>query len=210
MKLNVLKYVLIFGLILVGCNKEDIKPELPDISVVDISKESDWNYWVVGKSDYYYIKTENSKPKTVLFHSSEANKDYSIFFTNDGIPEKVAVDGYIFILKNFNGSKVDVGIINPIGEIEILRDIETGYDWNNLSVKNAKSVEEWSDVIRWTGRAVGALPCIISIAATGSTLGISTALMLWTCGNYILKLSSDIVKNEFDIQNGITDFVESR
>lgn len=188
MKLNALKYLLIFSLILVGCKKKDIKPDLPDISIVDVSQESDWDYWIVGKNDYYYLKTENSLPKSVLFHSSEANKDYSIFFTEDGMPDKVAVDDYIFILSNYNGSKVDVGIVYPNGEIEILRDLETNYDWSNLTLKNAKSIEDWSDVIRWTGRAVGAVPCILSIVAATNSAGLLAPLALWSCGNYVLKL----------------------
>lgn len=200
--------LLVFTLTLVGCKKKDSKPELPDLTVVDISMESDWDYWVVGKADYYYIKAENSKPKTVLFHSSEANKDYSIFFTADGKPDKVAVDGYIFVFRNFKGTKVDVGIINPKGEIEILRQLESGCDWSTLSLKSATLDPQWSDVIRWTGRVVGAVPCILSIAATGSTIGIATGIMLWTCGNYILKLSGDIMKNEYNVHNGITDFVD--
>ena len=208
MKLNVLKYLLIFSLILVGCKKKDPKPELPELSVVDISQESDWDYWVVGKSDYYFLKTENSLPQTVLFHSSEANKDYSIFFTNDGLPEKVAVDGFIFLFKNFNGTKADVGIINPNGDIEILRELDTGYDWSNLTLKSANSITEWSDVIRWTGRAVGAVPCVLSVVAAVNSAGVLAPWALWSCGNYVLKLSGDIAKNELDIHNGFTDFVD--
>ena len=208
MKIVPILFFLAITLILLGC-KKDSRPELPEISVINIGQESDWDYWVVGKNDYYYIKAENSLPKSVLFHSSEADKDYSIFFTEDGMPDKVVVDDYIFIFRNFNGRRVDLGIINPTGDIEILRELETDFDWSNITLKNANSIEEWIDVIRWTGRVVAGVPCALSIATAVSTSGITTPLALWSCGNYILKLSGDLAKHEGNIHNGFTDFVDT-
>ena len=199
----------VFTLALVGCKKKSIPqlPELPEISIVNISQVSDWDYWVVGKKDYYYLKTENSLPKSVLFHSSEANKDYSIFFTENGMLDKVAVDGYIFIFRNFNGNKVDIGTIDLNGNIGILRKVETGYNWTSLTLKSANISVDWSDVIRVTGRIVGGVPCALSAYAALQTGGIATPLALWSCGNYFLKLSGDLLTHEGDIHNGFTDFV---
>lgn len=203
-------FLLFFAIILTDCGiKEYLKPELPDINVVDISDESNWDYWVVGKKDYYYINTFRSIPEAVLFHSSEANKDYSIFFTNNGLLDKVVVDGYIFVFNNFNGSQVDIGVINPDGKIIVLRDVDTGYDWDSLTLKSISDVAGWSDVIRWTGRVVAGVPCAFSAVAAISSGGIATPIALWTCGNYILSLSADIAENELDIQNGFTDFVDT-
>ena len=201
--------LLVFTLILVGCKKISIPelPELPEISIVNISQESDWDYWVVGKKDYYYLKAENSLPKSVLFHSSEANKDYSIFFTENGRIDKVAVDGYIFIFRNFNGNKVDIGTIDPKGNIGILREIETDYNWTSLTLKSANISVDWSDVIRVTGRVVGGVPCALSAYAAIQTGGFATPLALWSCGNYFLKLSGDLLTHEGDVHNGITEFV---
>lgn len=216
MKNKTIWVFLVFTLIFIECKKKSIPQlaELPDLSVVNISQESDWDYWVVGKKDYYYLKTENSLPKSVLFHSSEANKDYSIFFTDNGRIDKVAVDGYIFIFRNFNGYKVDIGIIDPNGNIQITREIETDFNWDNLTLKSgnltlksSNLTVDWSDVIRLTGRVVGGVPCALSIIAAGSTSGVLTPLALWSCGNYVLKLSGDLLIHEGDIHNGFTEFV---
>ena len=204
-------YILVIALVFfLGCKKEISKPDLPDISIVDISKDSDWNYWVVGKNDYYYIKAENSLPKSVLFHSSEVNKDYSIFFTEDGMPDKICVDNYIFVLRNFNGNKVDMGIIYPDGNIEILRQIDTNYDWTNLTaLKSCKIVQEQSDAIRWTGRAVAGIPCLLSAAGALATAGALTPVVGWTCGNYLLGYANSLLTHELNIHNGITNFIDS-
>ena len=121
---------------------------------------------VVGKNDYYFINANNSVPENVLFHSSETNNDYSIFFTDNGYLDKVVVDDYIFIFRNFNREKVDIGVIYPDGKIEILREVETGYNWDNLNLLSGrvKATESRSDLIRWTGRIVARVPCAIAAA----------------------------------------------
>jgi len=195
-------------MVITSCKKDEkSKPDVPDISVIDISGESEWDYCVLGTHDYYFIKTNGSVPEAVLFHSSEANKDYSVFFSYDGYLDKVVVDNYIFSFKNPNGNKIDIGVIYPNGDIEILREVEMEYDWDNYTLKSAKSIEAWSDVIRWTGRIVAGVPCGISAAVAISSGGIATPIALWACGNYILSLSADITENEFEVHDGFIEFV---
>jgi hypothetical protein len=196
--------------IITSCKKdEESKSELPDISVIDVSQESEWNYCVLGKSDYYYIKTNGSTPDAVYFHSSEANKNYSIIFTPNGFLDKVMVDDYVFSFRNPDGNKIDIGVLYPNGDIEILRGVETEYSWDSYAVKSTESAEAWSDVIRWTGRIVAGVPCGISAATAISSGGIATPIALWACGNYILSLSTDIAENELEIHNGFTEFVSA-
>ena len=199
------------ALIFQSCKKEEEqKPNLPDVSIVDISQESDWDYWVVGKSDYFYVKANsNNNPEAVLFHSKEANKDYSIFINGSGQLDKVVVDDYIFIFRNFNGSKVDIGIIYPNGEIELLREIETNYNWDNLTYKDLANTEAWSDVIRAASRIAAGVPCALSAATAVASGGIATPIALWTCGNFLLGLTVDVMENDFDVHNGFTNFVDA-
>ncbi len=204
--------LLIIPLFFTSCADDDNEPkfaELPDISVVDISQESEWDYWVAGKKDYYYIKANSSRtlPEAVLFHSSQDNKDYSIFFTNNGKVDKVVVDDFIFVFRNFNGNHVDIGVISPSGEIETFREVETpNYNWDNLS-SNKLAAKETSDVVRLASRAVAGIPCAISVVAAVGSGGIAIPAMAWACGNYLLSLSVDIAINEGNIHNGFTDFV---
>lgn len=212
MKAKLICLTMIFAAMVIlfpGCKKEKVPlPQLPDISVVDISGESNWDYWVVGKENYYYIKEKNSLPETVLFHSFGNNKDYSIFFKDNGLPGKVLVDGYIFLFDNFNGNKVDLGIISPEGEIRIFREIETDFNWDNDLLKSAKSTKAPSDIIRWTGRILGAVPCVTSGVAAFTSGGLTIPLALWTCGNYFLGLAANI-EEDYKIHNGFTEFVDT-
>lgn len=197
-------------IVLFNCSKdEETKPEMPDINIIDISEETNWDFCVLGSKDYYFIKTNGSFPEAVLFHSSEAGYDYSIFFTDDGYLDKVFVDDYIVSFKNPNGNKIDIGIIYPDGNVEILREVETDFNWDSNKLKEGTSAEEWSDVIRWTGRVVSGVPCGLTVATAVASAGVGTPLAVWACGNYLLGLSADIMENEFDIHNGYTGFVEA-
>jgi len=192
-----------------SCNKDEgSKPEMPNINIIDISGESNWDYCVLGTKDYYFIKANGSMPEAVLFHSTDAGYEYSIFFNNNGYLDKVFVDDYIVSFKNPNGNKIDIGIIYPNGNIEILREVETDFNWDNFQLKSACSIKAWSDVVRWTGRIVSGVPCGLSIASSLASSGAGTPLAVWTCGNYLLGLSSDIMENELEIHNGYTDIID--
>lgn len=192
-----------------GCKKatdNEKKPDPPDVSIINISQESEWDYMVLGKNDYYFVKAKNSStPEVVLFHSSEANKDYSVFI-NNGKLDKVVVDDYIFVFRNFNGNKVDLGVVFPNGEVKVLRDLETDYDWDNQQCTGGKSTEAWSDVIRAASRIAAGVPCALSVAAAIGSSGIATPIALWTCGNFLLGLTADVMQNDFEVHNGFTEF----
>jgi len=192
------------------CKKtnEVSQPELPDISVVDISQESDWDYWLVGPENYFYIKENNSLPVAVSYHSAEHNKDISIFFDNGGLPNKVVIDDYIYLFDNFNGTKVDIGALSPNGDIEIIREVETNFNWDNYNAKLGK-ITGWSDVVNWTGRVVGGIPCALTAAAAVASGGLFVPVTAFVCGSYILSLAADITTDEFGIHNGFTDFVDT-
>lgn len=193
-----------------SCNKdENSQPDIPDINIIDISGESNWDYYVLGSKDYYFIKTNGSVPEAVLFHSEDAGYDYSIFFTDNGYLDKVFVEDYIVSFKNPNGNKIDIGIIYPDGNVEILREVETDFNWDNYQLKRSNSINTWSDVIRWKGRVVSGVPCGLSVAATIATSGVGTPLAVWACDNYLLGLSTDIMESEFEVHIGYTDFIDA-
>jgi len=192
-----------------GCKKEEEKPEMEDIYVVDISQETDWDYWVVGKNgDYFYLKEQYSKPSVVLFHSSKSNESYPVFLDESGFPDKVIIDNYIFLFDNFQGNKVDIAVILPDGNIEITREVETEINWNELNLKSANAISAWSDVIRWTGRVVGGIPCALSLGATVASSGAGWPLAAWICGNYFLGLAADI-SDEHEMFDGFVEIVET-
>ncbi len=210
--------IIFIVLFFTNCNKGegDAISELPDISVVDISQESDWDYWVVGKKDYYFVKAKNDLPESVLYHSSETNYDYSIFFTETGLIDKVIVDDFIFVFRNFNGNLLDIGVVHPDGDIQIIGEIVTEYNWDEFAIsqksdfKNKREgVSSWEDVIRFTGRVVAGVPCALSLTAAAGTGGLATPAVLWNCGTYLLALSGDIAANDLKISNGFTDFIET-
>ncbi len=209
-------YLLLIIIFIASCSDENEEPklaELPDVNVVDISQESDWDYWVFGKDDYYFIKENSSStlPESVLYHSSKINKDFSIFFTDDGLVDKVVLDNHIFVFRNFNGNYVDLGVVYPDGKIEIFREIETpNYNWETLTFNKSGSLKDFrSELIRWTGHAIAGIPCALSVAAAIPTAiptgGLSVIAGGITCGLFLARLTGDIAATDFHIENGLDE-----
>lgn len=208
-KLSICLFLVFFATIITDCTKE-AETNNSELAIVDISEESDWDYWVVYKDgDYFYLQESNSRPSTVLMHLKESNTDIPIFFNQEGLPEKVIIGDYIFVFANHSGTYLDLAVILPNGEIETAKHIKTDVDWDQFKKKTSNSIEATSDLIRWAGRAVGAIPCALSVGATVLTSGAALPLAVWKCGNYLLKLSGDIMENEFGITNGYTELVKT-
>lgn len=174
--------------------------ELPEILVIDLVNESDnWDYFLMGAENYAYIKEKNSKPEKVLFYSQE--ESLSLFFNEDGLPEKLLSGDYIFLFDNFNANKFDFAVICPSGEIETFREVESDINWGELS--SLKSTEKWIDILRWAGKCLDALPCAISITATIASGLAALPSALFTCGNYFAKGLQEIYEEQ-GIENGFT------
>ena len=176
---------------------------MPEFSVVDVSQESEWDYQVFGKEEYFYIDVENSLPKSVFYHHYSNNGDYGILFDDKGLPKTFVTEYGLLLFDNFNGNKFDMGILPFEGEMQIIRGIETDF----VLTDSPKSPQSRADIIKWTGRVLGAVSCGASIAAAATTGGFATYLAVWTCGNYFLKITSEFLKEE-NIENGFTNFVD--
>ncbi len=202
--------MIIIALLFSNCNKkEDEKPEVPKLNVIDISEETDWDFIVLGKKDYFYVQSNEYGPDLVLLHSAETNLNYYMTFSNEGYVEKLMVQDFIFLFDNFNGNNVDIGIIYPNGDIEVQREVKSDINWDELTLKSANSVEGWkSTYLRTVARSISAIPCVMSVALSVGTAGAATPIALWTCGNFLLGLTADVMSNDFDIHNGFTDFVD--
>jgi len=184
---------------------ESIKEELPDFTVVDVSSDvSGWDYWIVGKEECFYIDEENSKPKSLLFHSFKTGKDCAVEFNDQGLPHFIFADDFIFVFDNFNGKKVDVGILFPSGEFKIAREVENDFVW--LSPLKSTTLSR-AELLRWTGRVAGAIPCVVLGAAAIVSGGFAIPLAVWTCGNYLLKMANSFFEDA-NVKNGFTQVVK--
>ena len=201
---NLLKLLLFTGIgivfILQSCDKEKKEPEPNDINIFDVSIDTDWDYWAVGKDgDYLFVKEENSLPKEIFFKPEKDKEGYPIFLDENGLPEKVVIENYIFLFGNYNGNKVDISIISPSGSIEIIRDIETEIDWSTLTLKSAKTVEDWKNNMKFLGNVAGSVACGISIAATLSTAGFGLPLAIIGCGAGIVGILAESLPKDYEI-----------
>ena len=98
---------------------------------------------------------------------------YPIYLDDNGLPEKVTINGYIFIFDNFNGDKVDIGVVSPDGDMQVVREVKTDYTWDEfISKSNRGNEEDLSEIIRWAGQAIAVASCGIGIILTPTGAGI--------------------------------------
>jgi hypothetical protein len=214
MKLNrfiTVSTVVIICFLAFQCKKttESTQLELPDISIVDVSQESNWDYWIVGPDDNFYLTENNSIPQSVLYRSTATNKDISIIFNDVGLTDKVVIDNSIFLFDNFNGTKVDIGVVSPTGGIEISRSVETNFNWDTYKT-GLNAITTSNDIVNWVGKGIGAIPEGLKTAtlASTSTTNLFTPSASFVPGVNILNLAADdATTDKLTVINDITSFV---
>ena len=205
-----LSIIIIICLSAFQCKKstESTQQQLPDISIVDVSLESNWNYWVVGPEDYFYVAENNSIPESMLFRSSETGTDISIIFKTDGLVDKVVIDKSIYLFDNYDGSKIDIGVVSPNGDIEISRGVETNFDWDDYKI-GFTGITDSKDIVNWVGKGAGAIPQGLKTAALASSTNLFDPTSKFVIGSKILDLSADpVATDKLSILGDITNFVD--
>ena len=213
MKKITILLLLLIPLFFTSCSNEEGEPQpnledLPNLAIIDISKESDMDLLVLHKNspDYFYIKSNSSNneiPESVLYHFTQLNKDITIKFNNDGIIDKFVIDDFIIVLRNFNEFKLDIGIISPNGEIEIFREVITDFNWNtfSLSTKNTELSSTWiTTLVQGVSNRIDALPCIMAFAHTVSHNAVAAGFSAFECGlNIGERIGAALSENGFRI-----------
>jgi len=162
----------------------------PEIFAVDISQEtSEWNYMVVGNDESsMFIDVDESNDIPIrAFLKPDKNSDdgFTIFFKENGLPDKVVVDGHILYFGNFTGYKYDLAIIYPDNRIEYHFDIETDVNWDaynadsGLSKAQFLNLDGLSKTLKIVSHAVG-------IGTCGVTLFFPNPVTGTMCASYVI------------------------
>ena len=142
-----------------------------------------------------------------IFKANAESPGFQIWIGDDGLPYRAYVNGYIILFDNFTETTVDLGIIHPNGETEIIRKLEvdfpvspTAWSYQNLTqpqqFSNVSSLPynlQWSDVFHWTGHALSIAGCASGLAAAGWSLGALSPLAALGCSSTILGLMREVV-----------------
>jgi len=185
-----------------------LKTNESKLGVVDISESTNWDYWVTAKNgDSYFLKETSNKPTAILLTLSGSTVRTPIFFNQQGFPEKVIINNVVYVFDNYNGKFVDIAAILPNGTIDVVKNVETDINWDLYRQKGAALIA--SEVLNYTGRAIGAVPCAVKIGAAKASFGLLWAEAAWSCGTYGVSLATDIAEEEFGVSNGFTEFVNT-
>jgi uncharacterized protein (TIGR02145 family) len=105
------------------------------IVLVNVSKESNWNYWIVGmKGESFFIKTENYIPSTIYYKPSLEQEGFTIIADNYGRPAQIVTNGNLILLNNFHNQSVDVTVITSRNEFKIFKGLQSPFGWSSLKI----------------------------------------------------------------------------
>lgn len=191
-------YLPLIAIFLASCSEQLEEPTVRDVSIFDVSAETEWDYWVVGKSgDNLFVNVLNNKPISLFYTPDPQEDGYSVFFDGNGYPDKLVIKDHIFIFRNFSGTKVDAAVILPDGTIKIARDFETGVDWDEIALKGVSA--DPSDWLRWTGHALGAAACTAGILAGPATFGLSWVVTGIGCTGTLVSVITEFLPEDYEV-----------
>jgi len=150
------------------------------VYVMDISQETEWNYLVVaddGSSMFIDVDESTEVPARVFIKpDKDSDSGTTVFFKENGLPDRVVADGHILYFGNFTGNRYDLAVIYPDSRIEYHFGVETEMDWDNYG--KASGLSKASSFGGWL--AQWALPAVVTAATCGAAFAVPA---LWVgCG----------------------------
>jgi uncharacterized protein (TIGR02145 family) len=141
------------------------------IVLVNVSKESDWNYWFFGnKGENFFIKTENYIPSTIYYKPSPEQEGFTIIADNYGRPGQVVVNGNLILLNNFNGESVDISVITARNEIKIYKGIQCSIGWSSVKITPVLKALPLNDIRSLAGGIANLIDLAKVIQSRGTEL----------------------------------------
>ena len=183
----IIAHILIISMILISCKEPEGNNAGPDIVILDISKETNWDYMVIGKdmSSFYYNVDEETGFPTLLYLKPEVDSEvgFTFLFKDNGLLDKVIHDGHVIYFANYDGYNVDIAVINPNGTIEkFIKDPRSESDINWDAYKKASiqgnyingravNIDHVKTGLDYAGAAIGLGTCIAAFAFPPLVLG---------------------------------------
>lgn len=116
--------------------------------VAEITENSDYHFLAFAGSDgsFLEVKQENGLPLAAIFKPSKKQDPYPVWFGTDGLPEMLVVQKYVLVFDNFTPVCFDMAMVNPLGGINILREVAIPEKYRNSgllkTVKTAGALRE--------------------------------------------------------------------
>jgi len=201
LKLKTSLVLLLFLLPLFNSCEKDKEEELPTLDgyyAVDLHEQGlDWDFWIFDeKGRHVFAKENNGIPSTIFVKPDASHDGYTIYVDDQGLPEKMVIDDYIFLFDNFNGKEVDVAVVSPEGDVEVFREVEGELDWSQAVTKGVMTVEGWSNTLSIISHVAGGVSCVAGITGTVLSGGLGWPLTVLGCSGFAMGLAAEIWPEE--------------
>jgi len=133
-----------------------------------------------GQAMSIISETNGVQPTGAIF-SDTNGRSLVVYTDQNGFPKRVTSNNSIYIFDSYELNNVDVGVINPAGEISILRNLEfdsSPYQNLSTSITEVGSVSAW----KFAAVALNTAATVTSLAGSDSFMGtVRNSSMMGTC-----------------------------
>ena len=183
--------LLIIPLFIISCSKDEGESEPilnnEKVSFIDISQDTDWDIMAIDNKngDYLTIRKEITNKTTAYVKPNNVDKGYIVNLDAKGYPETLIANNHIFIFTNFEGTKIDISIITPDDNIIKVRDIESGFNWDDFQglKKIGLKTSDWKEDLNKVLKVIHIATCVGTIAAAIGTAGIALPAVIASCSS---------------------------
>lgn len=169
-------------------------------------------YNETGDPNFPYLITTENKDFILIGSSSNDgirpivyqndNKKYYLEVDNNGVP-KIGISGdYTFVFSNYNGELIDMAIITPDEEIEILRNIDISSIDGRFAQNRQMMNDDLHNALSGAGLGISIMGCALSFASlAGGVLPAFVAIPA-SCGSALLAILNTINNDEIPALQG--------
>lgn len=197
-----------------SCSDDPVKPDKTEVDLATYTEPESEVSMVFKGSGEEKMVVLGPKSGTGLMTGltggtfvSPAGSMLACWFGADGLPDLVYAEGWLFRLRNYTDSTVDICGVDdnhvPLYWYNIPVDKDDLADLRDMGKDGTDDVSGWSvpKILKYTSTGISVAGCAVG-AATAAT-GVGVALAAVTCGGAVLSVASLITDNDI-LGNGST------
>ncbi len=148
------------------------------------------------------IKVDANGFPEMVYHKLPGISPLLIWADENALPTHAYFEGTHIFFSNYSPTGVDVSIVDPKGNIEVLENIEvdlSAYISSNGRIANVSAINgaEWSDIVRWAGRGVSVAGCIVSVLEAIGTVGWLIPKAVYSCSGSLAGVMAEVIPEDW-------------
>ncbi len=151
----------------------------------------------VHEDGSFFCVEHGSEINNLVVFSSAGSPGFSVIPFTDNLPFNAYVNNNLLLYRNYNGEAVDLALLRPGGQVELVRGIlyqgsQTGEYAEAAKEGLQRGTDDLGDALWWSGYAISMAGCLAEIAGEEAAGGVVAPAATLAC--------------DADLTNALLDF----